>query len=115
MIIFTTVSVVPPSINLTEIKTRSIQIDPDPHLSHTNLDTLPTHALLSRLPVLISLRLNSGSHPSHQGSGFTAQDSDGHLDPKFNFIEIKSRLLMEILILVHHYCLDKKIDHINIL
>ena len=50
MIIFTTVSVVPPSINLTEIKTRSIQIDPDPHLSPTKLDTLPT-TLLSRPPV----------------------------------------------------------------
>jgi hypothetical protein len=90
MIIFTTVSVVPPSINLTEIKTRSIQIDPDPHLSTTNLSTLPTHTQFSRRPVLISVRLNSGSHPSHQGSGITVQDSDGHLDPKFNFNEIKS-------------------------
>ena len=47
--------------NLTEIKTRSIQIH---DLSQTNLDTLSTHAPPSRRPVLISLRLSSGPHPA---------------------------------------------------
>ena len=79
MIIFTTVSVVPPSINLTEIKTRSIQIH---DLSPTNLDVMSTHAPPSRRPVLISLRLISGPHPDHQGSGITAQDPDGSPYPE---------------------------------
>ena len=85
--------------NLTEVKTRSIQIH---DLSPTNLDELSTHAPPSRRPVLISLRLISGPHPAPQGSGLTVQDPDGHPDPEFNFSEIKSRSLMEILLPVHH-------------
>jgi hypothetical protein len=86
MIIFTTVSVVPPSINLTEIKTRSIQIDPDPHLSLTIIDTLPT-TLLSRPPVF---NLSEIKGFITYCSGFTAQEPDEFLNPEFNFNEIKS-------------------------
>lgn len=46
--------------------------------------------------------INPGRHPATRSSRLTVQDPDGRPYPEFNFNEIKSQSLMEILLSVHH-------------
>lgn len=58
-----------------------------------------------KTPVSSSFNLteiNPGRHPATRRSRLTVQEPDGRPCPEFNFNEIKSQSLMEILLSVHH-------------